>query len=261
MNGSGPDPLFCYEKWLEIEREKNVRSTFLFLPEDYSKRHYSDGGYRYDDVIVFDREHCTVGEMIREIRTRGWEIGLHGSWHSAGNAKIFLEEKQRLEDVAGEEIVSSRQHNLHFDIRITPRILMQSGIQVDSSIGFNDACGFRYGTSVPWGLQGANADSVLELPMCIQDKVIMKIVADTSFETALDVAGKLIAQASAEGGVLCLLWHPRTIQWPHFIKMYELLIDLLHQEGAWFGTMRDVQKQVNSSLTFEQSRREVFDTA
>jgi peptidoglycan/xylan/chitin deacetylase (PgdA/CDA1 family) len=237
------DPLFCYERWLEIEQLKNVRSTFLFLPHTYEKSHYSDGGYRYDDTILFDQQQCSVREMIKEIHDRGWEIGLHASWYSYNDPRIFSQQKAELEGVIESEIISSRQHNLHFDIRYTPKILEQSGIKIDSSIGFNDKCGFRYGTSVPWQLKPAHSTSsntVWELPMCIQDKAIMNIVAERSFEFAISVAQEIIQQAKEEGGVVCLLWHPRTIQWPDYIKMYESLIDILQQEGAWFGTMRGI---------------------
>lgn len=239
------DPLFCYERWLEIERRKKVCSTFLFLPQTYGKSHHTDGGYRYDDKIRFDGQECSVGEMVKEIHDRGWEIGLHGSWYSYNDIKIFRREKEELEAVVGEEIVSSRQHNLHFDIRVTPKVLKQSGITIDSSIGFNDRCGFRYGTSVPWQLLPAQCESdaaVWELPMCIQDKAIMQIVAKHSFRHAIAVAQELIQQAKKEAGVVCLLWHPRTIQWPKYIQMYEAIIDILHDEGAWFGTMGEMSK-------------------
>ena len=237
------DPLFCYERWLEIERSKDVRSTFLFLPHAYERSHYSDGGYRYDDEIIFDQQRCSVREMIKEVHDRGWEVGLHASWYSYNEPSTFGKQKDELERVIDNQVVSSRQHNLHFDIRYTPNVLAQCGIKIDSSIGFNDSCGFRYGSSVPWQLQSTQSVSnsvVWELPLCIQDKAIMKIAAQHSRNYAISVAQELIQQAKNEGGVVCLLWHPRTIQWPEYIEMYLDLIDALRSDGAWFGTMGEI---------------------
>ena len=71
--------------------------------------------------------------MIKEIHDRGWEIGLHASWYSYNDSSIFSKQKDELERVVDSQIISSRQHNLHFDIRYTPTILEQCGIKIDSS--------------------------------------------------------------------------------------------------------------------------------
>lgn len=179
---------------------------------------------------------------------RGWEVGLHGSWYSFDDTEIFKRQKFQLEDVVGHEVISSRQHNLHFDIRQTPSVLQASGIKVDSSIGFNDICAYRYKTSKPWQLdieEASNEQAVLEIPLCIQDKAIMKVVEEESFAHAINLVKTLVQQAKNEGGVVCLLWHPRTILWPEYISMYEHIIKLLKEEGAWFGTMGEVHSVHN----------------
>jgi hypothetical protein len=237
------DPLLCYERWLEMEAAIGARSTFLFLPDRYGKPHHSDGGYCYSDPVVFDGRSCTVGQMMREIHRRGWEVGLHASWHSFDSIVEMMRQKEQVEQAIGASIVSVRQHCLHFDVRCTPRVQDQAGLTVDSSIGFNDDIGFRYGTSYPWHLHDVRSGqqlNVLELPLVIQEKCLIRILGQGHKDEALDRATRLVQRVQAVGGLITLLWHPETIRWPLYVDVYRSLLVLLRENGAWFGTMAEV---------------------
>ena len=70
---------------------------------------------------------------------------------------MIAEQKEDLEKALGETVVANRQHNLHFDAAVTPRILEKAGLKIDSTLGFNRDVGFRAGTSYPfrmWDLAG-----------------------------------------------------------------------------------------------------------
>lgn len=245
VKGHRPDPLHCYEQWLEIEAEFNAKSTFLFLPDVYDQPHYSDGGYRYSDLIRFDGARCTVAEMIREIHDRGWEIGLHPSWHTYCNASTLRRDKECLEAVIQAPVVSARQHFLHFDIRCTPQAYQDAGLLYDSSLGFNDDVGFRSGTCWPFELadwQSQSRVQVTELPLVIQDKCLTKIVGQGDAQRSLDLGMEIADRVEAVGGVLTLLWHPRLINDPLSMEVYHGLLDGLKRRGAWFGTMQEVGK-------------------
>lgn len=60
-----PDPLHCFEKWLEMESIVNARSTFFFWPglKSIRKRHSTDCFYELSDNLVFDGQNCSVNEM------------------------------------------------------------------------------------------------------------------------------------------------------------------------------------------------------
>ncbi|MEX0611875.1 MAG: polysaccharide deacetylase family protein [Pirellulales bacterium] len=237
------DPLFCYEHWLEMEATVGARSTFLFLPNRYGKRHYSDGGYRYDDRVMFDAQPCSVREMMREIHCRGWEVGLHASWNSFNSVAEMKRQKEQVEEAIGATVRSVRHHHLHFDIRCTPHVHHEAGLRVDSSVGFNDDIGFRYGTSLPWRLRDVRNDEpldVLELPLVIQEKCLIRILAQGRKNEALERADRLIRRVRAVGGLLTLLWHPETIRFPIFVEVYRSLLASLRDQGAWFGTMAEV---------------------
>jgi peptidoglycan/xylan/chitin deacetylase (PgdA/CDA1 family) len=237
------DPLHGYERWLELESTVGARSTFYFLPDRYRRPHHSDGGYRYDDQIVFDGNRCTVAEMIHEIGRRGGEIGLHASWYTHDSTTDLLRDKRRLEAVAGTNIVSVRQHYLHCDVRRSPSVYQQAGLTCDSSLGFNDDVGFRHATSWPYMLNDCatgNPTGVVELPLAIQDRCLTgprgKIDVHLAIERGLTIAGRV----EDVGGVVTLLWHPRLIVDNASMHVYVNLLEQLRKRGAWFGTAREI---------------------
>jgi len=152
-------------------------------------------------------------------------------------------QKEQVERAIDAPVVSVRHHYLHFDIRHTPRVQEQAGFLVDSSLGFNDDVGFRHGTSYPYRLWDGMAEEplkLLELPLTIQDKCLLRLVANDSREDALETATILADRVAAVGGMLTLLWHPCTIRNEVYFNLYRDLLLLLKRRNAWFGTMAEV---------------------
>ena len=241
------DPLHCYERWLEAEKECGAHSTFFFWPglSAVTKRHHTDCAYELYDPVMFDNQKCTVAEMIREIDHRGWEIGLHPSWYSFDDADELKRQKGALENVLGREIVSIRQHYLHYDIRITPRIHADAGFKYDSTLGFNDNVGFRFGTCYPWRLYDLKAEEelpIIETPLIIQDGAMvnpakgMRLDKDTAFEYIKQIAGAV----EKVGGVLTLLWHSNSIIKPDWWNLYLRTLKYLQQKDPWFASVREI---------------------
>jgi len=243
VSGNRSDPLHCYEQWLELEADFSAKSTFLFLPDSYHRPHYSDGGYRYADRIVFDGHKCLVREMMREIHDRGWEVGLHASWYCFNCLEELKRQKCQVEEAINATVASVRHHFLHFDIRCTPRVHHDAGLKVDSSIGFNDDIGFRYGTAMPWKLRDTRDDrelQVIELPLVIQEKCLIRLIAEGNERVALQRANTIAKRVRDVGGVLTLLWHPVTIRQPLYVNIYRKILESLSDQGAWFGTMSEI---------------------
>lgn len=241
------DPLHCYERWLKAEKQCGAHSTFFFWPglSAVTKRHNTDCMYNLYDPVVFDNQKCTVAEMIQEIDRQGWEIGLHPSWYSFDDVDELKRQKQAMENALGHEIVSIRQHYLHYDIRVTPAVHAKAGFKYDSTLGFNDNIGFRFGTCYPWRLYDLKAEKELpirEIPLIIQDGAMlnpskgMQLDADTAFQYVKQVT-EAVEKA---GGVLTLLWHPNDIIKPDWWDLYLMILDYLKKNNAWFGSVREV---------------------
>lgn len=241
----GPDPLHAYEQWLAMEAEVGAKSTFLFLPDRYARPHYTDGGYRYADRIRFDGQKCSVAEMMREIHRRGWEVGLHASWHAYDCTEEMKRQKEQVERAIDAPVESVRQHNLHFDVRCTPRVQHEAGLLVDSSLGFNDNIGFRCGTCHPWFLRELESDvtlGVLELPLIIQDKCLIDTLGCGSEDLAMEWATHIIERVREVGGVFAILWHPGNLGRQRYENVYRRVLKLTYEKGAYFGTMREVRQ-------------------
>jgi len=248
------DPLHCYERWVKVEKELGVHSTFFFWPglSAVTKRHHTDCTYELYDPVVFDNQKCTVAEMIREIDRQGWEIGLHPSWYSFDDVDELKRQKEANETALGYEIVSVRQHYLHYDIRVTPAVQTEAGFKYDSTLGFNDNIGFRFGTCYPWNLYDLKKEKELpikEIPLIIQDGAMlnpakgMRLDEDAAFQYVKQITETV----EKVGGIVTLLWHPHYIN-PHYWDLYLNTLDYLKKKNAWFGTMREVGDFYESRL-------------
>jgi len=243
------DPLHCYERWLEVEKEIDAKSTFFFWPglSAVTKRHHTDCAYELNDPVVFDNQRCTVAEMLREIKRRGWEIGLHPSWYSFDDADELKRQKEAMEEVVGHEIVSIRQHYLHYDIRVTPAVHAKAGFKYDSTLGFNNNIGFRFGTCYPWRLYDLKAEKDLpikEIPLIIQDGAMLNSLKGMCLDedTAFEYIKQITEKVEKVGGVLTFLWHTNHIIKPDWWNLYLRILGYLKQKNAWFASVREVGK-------------------
>ena len=249
LRKSATDQLHCYERWLEVEAAVGARSTIFFWPgwSSVGRHHSSDCTYELTDRIFFDGQACTVAEMIQEIDRRGWEIGLHPSWYSFDDADEMKRQKEALETALGKDIVSVRQHYLHYDIRLTPRVQAEAGLKYDATLGFNDNVGFRFGTCHPWQLYDLKAEKelpIVEVPLIIQDGAMlnpakgMRLDEDTAFQYI-----KQITEAVERvGGVLTLLWHPNAVINPPWWNLYLRSLEYLKEKDVWFGSVQEIGK-------------------
>lgn len=236
------DPLHRYEEWLSVESEVGARSTFFFWAgvKNIKKRHHTDCRYDMKDSVVFGGKRCSVAEMIREIDTRGWEIGLHASWYSYDDVDEMKLQKESVEKIVGHEIVSVRQHYLHYDIRRTPAVQAAAGFKYDSTLGFSTDIGFRFGTSYPWMLYDLGADrtlDVMEIPLIVQEGAV--IGKDGSVKEAFQRVVDIAEKVEAVGGVLTLLWHPNYMNCPGRWGLYLQVLKYLREKDPWFALLRE----------------------
>lgn len=243
-NQSKRDPLHCYELWLNAEKNVGAPSTFFFWPgyNSIGKHHSSDCFYELHDRVEFDNESCSVSEMIKEIDRKGWEIGLHSSWSSCDDIDEMKRQKEALEETVGHDVKSIRQHYLHYDIRRTPKVQVLAGLKYDSTLGFNDNIGFRFGTSYPWSLFDLDSEEelpIMEIPLSIQDVSLlspnrgMRLDEDMAFEYIVFITESV----ARVGGVLTLLWHPSRIIDEFYWSLYLKTLNYLKDRNPWFATV------------------------
>lgn len=245
--GFRKDPFHCYERWLNIEKKFKAKSTFFFWPgwSNVQKHHHTDCNYEMQDRILFDGQKCNVAEMMQEIHRQGWEIGLHPSWHAFNDVDELKRQKAALENALDCQIESVRQHCLHYDIRSTPRVQADAGFKFDSTLGFNDNIGFRFGTCYPFrlfDLQTQKQLTVVEIPLIIQEVAMLSTIKGMRIDAkmAYRYVIQLAKAVEAVGGVLTLLWHPNEIIREESVRLYSQILAYLRGRNCWISSVREI---------------------
>ena len=225
--------------WLEFDRyteiEKEFGSTF-FLP-------FKDVAGTLGPTPASNRRAAKydlteIKEQIAELVRNGCEVGLHGidAWQDVQSAQS---ERSRICQVTGQSNLGTRMHWLYWK-ESSPKTLEDAGFTYDSTFGYNDAVGFRAGTTQPFRPLGA--EHLLELPLNIQDSAMFYSNRMMLSESeALDACRELIHTMSLSGGALTVNWHTRSLSperlWGDF---YVGLLKEIQSYRVWFGTARQV---------------------
>lgn len=212
--------------------EKQLKSTFFFIP--YKHLPGKEGGRQAPRSRGCKYDIEQLQQQIKALIEDGCEVGLHGidAWRDTERAKA---EKERIRTIAGNEKIGVRMHWLYFG-KDTARVLEKADFYYDSSLGFNDAVGFRNGTTQPFRFGETN--QVMELPLNIQDTSMfypdrMGLTEEKAFEDCKNI----IDRNEKFGGVLVINWHHRSIAperlWDSF---YIKLIEEIKNCRVWFDT-------------------------
>ena len=104
------------------------------------------------------------------------------------NQKEFNFQKETLETIFDQKITKSRQHFLRYDIKQTPYIIEQSGIEEDYTLGFAEQYGFRNGIAhyfYLYNFKENRAFNFLSIPLVFMDVSLTNYKKITSEERTL----------------------------------------------------------------------------
>ena len=236
--------------WMQFnsytEVEENFPSTFFIIP---FKNHagISNGNSKHARRAA-RYDVSDVREEIQDLLSKGCEIGVHGidAWHATENGR---KEFERIHEAIETSEIGIRMHWLYFDDE-SPKFLEDAGFFYDSSVGYNDAIGYRGGTTQVYRPIGSK--KLLELQLNVQDTALFfPDRMALSEEEAWPLIDTLLDNAERYGGVLTINWHDRSLAperlWGNFyIKILENLkkskvwIDKAFQVVRWFDKRRSV---------------------
>jgi peptidoglycan/xylan/chitin deacetylase (PgdA/CDA1 family) len=240
-----------FSPWLEAESARGFRSTFFVFSSRVRNRHVRDLTYLWEDPMPFEGKIHPVRECFREIASRGWEIGMHGSVLSAFDRGMLKEQREDISNAMGREITAGRQHNLQFETSSTPDHLAAAGFKVDSTLGSNRDIFFRTGSSYPtplWSLQEKVWLPVMEVPLILHDGALMRSDnLDLAPEAALRASKLIIDRVASVRGVVTLLWHPENIVKPGYFDTYVSLLDYIKEKNGWGAGATEVVNWWKSS--------------
>ena len=241
--GIQKDFMVQFDRYADIER--GLPSTFFFIP--YKNRAGLDLKGRSTEGRAVKYDIGDISADIEKLLARGCEIGLHGidAWSGTDRA---LDERMRVSRMIDRQDMGIRMHWLLFTDD-SPKVLEQGGFSYDSTVGYNDAVGFRAGTSQPFRLLGTK---LYELPLNIMDTALLSSSRmGLSEAAAFERIKEVCAHATANGGALTINWHHRSVGPERFWdELYIHLMKEMEENGAWFATAR-------SAVSWFQKRRSV----
>jgi peptidoglycan/xylan/chitin deacetylase (PgdA/CDA1 family) len=233
------------ERCVAVELELGVRGSYFFtvLPERRVSRY--DCLYALDDPCVFRSKRQRVADVIVQLAEDGFDVGLHGSYHSALEPGLLTEQKNALERATGIDVTTTRQHFLHWDIHTTPRLQNDAGLAADSTLGFNRSVGFRAGTSLPYyhfDLENSLQLELLQVPLIVQDGPLFSAVAlELDVDLAMDLARHVVDVIATAGGIANFSFHPNNVEDERYLALYRSTIEYGLERGAWVTSVDAIQ--------------------
>jgi hypothetical protein len=226
--------------WLPFDRyvaaDGEFRSTFFLVPFQGRAGRGLHGPSDPRRSVRYAAEETRP--WLPRLRSLGFEVGLHGidAWSDLAAATGELRE---VAELAGEPDLGVRMHWLYYN-ESSFATLDRAGFLYDASVGYNDAAGFRAGTTQVF--RPLAAERLLELPLHIQDSALFfPRRMNCTEQEALPVCERILQWTQDLGGVATLSWHERSLaperQWD---GAYRWLLARLRQRGARVLTAREV---------------------
>jgi len=153
------DPYDVFDEILEVLEEQQLRAVFFAMTANRGKYDKNNNHKKpdYQKLIKkLDQKHI---------------VGLHPGYASADNPRLVTEEKERLEDIVGHEIIHVRQHFLRQFLPDTWKTYINCGLKHDYSIGYANQGGYKVGTCTPY--QAFDAITQKSLPLTLHPFAIM----------------------------------------------------------------------------------------
>ena len=181
----------------ELEK-REARGTFFYKAAAYGQR----------DVSYHLMDGAVQQAILRQL-DKGHEIGLHPSYHSFAHPERLLSERDRLRSASQHSVSTYRAHYLRHDHPASIHLLESAGFDVDSTIGFAECTGFRFGTCLPFPLfdpVSMKETRVWEMPLVMMESALFNRQhldrAQAEKETL-----QLMQTCASFGGVFTGLWH------------------------------------------------------
>jgi hypothetical protein len=215
--GESKDPYDTFEYLMKQSESIGLKSQFYFIP---ALKGEPDAQYNINNKKLV----ATITNIINS----GHTVGVHGSYRSYNNADFFQEELKRF---PVKDISENRQHFLRFQNPDTWQMLEDSGIEVDSSMGFINRTGFRSGICYEYPVFNILSRKTLNLkerPLIVMDQALRKEIPNQNsfYEKIID----LTATVKKYSGTFVLLWHNTNFnvrEWKGYSEIYERLIKSL----------------------------------
>ncbi len=214
---------------LQLEAHHSMRATWFVICADPTIR----------TMLAGDSTYRPQGPAARRILTAltqaGHEIGLHGSFATANDAKAMADQRRNLVRLSDAPVMGVRQHFLRMQPGTTQQHMLAAGFEYDATWGFADRNGFRLGVADPVPAWDARRETTLPLevvPLIWMDRALSKYAGVEEPGRWIEDARDLMRECKAVEGAWVGLWHPNTVEAlgfpgaePAFVSLLQALAD------------------------------------
>jgi len=222
---------WCFDCWSKLEEELNIKSVYYFFGKS-EHRKLSPTRWLVDPSYDI-KENGRLKEKCKELISDGNKIGIHGSYFSAEDERLFRKEKEILENSIGYEITKSRQHWLNYYEGRTPYIHTAARIEEDSTLGFIDVPGFRAGAGSiynPYDHQNNIPFPFKEIPLVMVDSQLYDYSDDYGLD---DLRWLFDSIRKIKNVAMSVAWHQRAISNDYgWDEGYRKLVSMIKNEDS-----------------------------
>jgi hypothetical protein len=248
----GKEPYYTYDDIICIENEFGAKSTYFILKESGNASLFSKKTW-----YLYGRNRSLqtpeMRALLQRLSVNGDEVAIHGSYFSYRDPILLNNETRELEKIIKVNVIGTRQHNLNLEVPATWNHHVSTGLRYDTSLGFKDTIGFRWGTSFPFSPNiGEESLPLLEIPL-----IIMDICLESHKNKESDCI-RIADEVERYQGVLTLLWHPPIFNTLEYRDERDIYINILHYcsgKNAWFARACDISGWMDtramSSFTYD----------
>jgi hypothetical protein len=216
--------------FLHVESKHNAKGTYFFKTAEPS---------RYDSTIDLN----VVVDLIRQVENAGHEAGFHPGYQTMFDFDLMKSEKDIFDSIVANKIYGVRQHYLRLAIPDTWIMHAKLNFLYDSSFSYSSHPGFMGGTCYPFKPVVEDHElNLWVLPLTVMDVTVLCGTSQNIPELKATIK-HLADEVKRVHGVFVLLWHnsfPVDFTSKKWIGIYGDVIDMLQDEGAWFGSGRDI---------------------
>jgi hypothetical protein len=218
---------------LKIESGHGMRSTWFSLCESPSPRTFLARDVTYRPESALNRA------ILTEIRARGHEVSLHGSFATVESPERMRRQRERLGAILGEEVAGVRQHFLRMRPGVTQLGMIRAGFRYDATFGFPDRAGFRLGTGdvLPgWSARSRSVLPLEEVPLIWMDRSSSKYAGQEEPLAWVEEAASSARECRDSEGLWVGVWHPYLsdpLGFPDAPRAFEELASTLRADRPW----------------------------
>ena len=210
------DPFDTYDYLMDISEKAGVKSHFFLHSSNNAKQDINNDKY--------------LKKISKKILKRGHILGYHPPYNAYNNYRLFLENKNRIENIIEKKLKIGRMHFLRFEIPTTWQIWEDANMEWDSTLSYSDKEGFRCGVCYSYGVFNVLTRKKLKIkekPLVVMEGSFTTYQPDITPIQMEQKINKLMNKVKKYNGEFVFLWHNssfNTFSWIKFQNIYEKVL-------------------------------------